>query len=812
MTDRPGPASIATLEPFLELRDALTAERLDDGGPAVCAALTAALDEGLRALFADVGSEGFSVVAVGGYGRSEMCLHSDVDIMLLHDGRLPQSAVQQMLYPLWDAKFSVGHAVRSVREAVDAAHDRLETLTALLDGRTVAGPGHLLDDLHDALAGRLRRNKLDPVRALADIERDRVEAEAFPLLEADIKEGRGGLRSLQAMWWVHRSAKLAGREAPAVVSDEWARATLLAVRNALHASAGKGENRFRFDLRIDVARWLGTGPEQSAADLQDARRKVDDAASSFWAEAGPRRRSRLRRRHPKSLDASALAVAAAAAQRPTPVLTNDEVEVIRADPGPIWDEADRNSLFGLLRSGRRGWAVFRALDRIGWTDRFLAELSHVRSRPQHVPFHLHTVDGHLWRTVAELGDIISPEAESKEPWAPEVTAELGSHDEVLLAGLLHDVGKGLPGDHSEAGAEVARLLCGRIGLDAEAVGDVVATVRNHLLLSDTATRRDIDDPSVIGRVADQVGDLRRLRMLYLVSIADARATGPAMWTDWKASLVRGVFARVAAELQRREEETGPSVHRQRRLAELEAAAVPELARAEVRAHVRAMPGEYLDAFEPGEILDHLRLLTSPPGPGEVRVESNAAEALPTVTVVAADRPGLLAAVSGVFAVHNVSILGARLFTRTDGTAVDVFQVEDGLGRKIDESVWKDVAVEVAAVMRGEHDLTPHLAAKSRAYDLPATGTIPVRVEVDPSAAASDTVIEVHCLDHVGRLHTIARTLHDVGLDVRIAKIETRGDEVVDTFYVREADGTPLAGEERRDEVRHALEAALTSSR
>ncbi len=718
--------------PYVELRERLAAERIGAGGRAVCEALTSVMDAWLAGLAAGV--DGIAVVAVGGYGRGELCLRSDIDVMLLHGGRLPADAVQRTLYPLWDANLAVGHSVRTVKEALGAARDDPVTLAALLDSRLVAGEQAPFDEFLRKLGDRLRRGKLDILPALLRAGADRREAEPFPVQDVDVKEGRGGLRALQALHWEARAATLAGGTAPEPdPALEAAGEVLLATRNALHATAGRAENRFVFGLRPGAARWLGLDVVEAARRLYLAVREVDRAASA---------------------------------------------------PPPADDGA---GLVDLARRGAAGWEAFEARRVAGWVDRELPEWRHVVAAPQQVPFHAHPVDAHLWRAAAELESITRPG--SDETWANEVAADLGRIDEALLAALLHDIGKGRGGDHSVEGEALARSACLRLGLAPEPADRIARAVRLHLLLPDTATRRNLDDPVVVSQVADAVGDLDLLRLLFLLAVADARATGPGMWTEWKAALVRTLFARTAAELARRDTETGPTTDRSRRLAELEVAALPRFDRALVRAHLRGMPAEYADAFGVAQLLDHLALLADPPAAGEVRLAAEPHGPFWGVTVVGRDRPGLLAAVAGVFTLHNVSVLDARLFTRSDGLVLDTFRVEDALGRGI-AADWDRMAGDVGAALAGDLDLDGSVAAKARAYRRRGPAA-PVRVEHHRDASGVDTVLEVHCGDEVGRLYRIGHALHELSLDVRLAKIDTRGGEVVDVFYVRRPDGKPV---------------------
>jgi [protein-PII] uridylyltransferase len=831
--DRPaGP-----LAPYLNLRSRLLVQRLGDGGIDVCHVLSEAMDACLVRLAAPLEGEQFTVVAVGGYGRSELCLYSDIDLMLLHGGRVPQRAIESILYPLWDAGLKVGHAVRSSREAIAAASDSIATLTALLDARAVAGDEDLLHGLLDGLGARLRHGRMPFRGPLAAAERARRAAEPYQLLDADLKNGRGGLRSLQSVHWERRRQQLVdpGRSAQPSREELSARATLLAMRNAVHSAAGRAYERCAFELRPAAAAWLGLEPRQAGRRLYAALRDVDLRAARCWSldeDAGSTTQGRRmllvagslprflsQRRRPggagqpaadTTASASPLVIAARALDRGHGrlVLTQKEEEVIRSGGVAGWEPAERAALLRLLSWGRSGWAAFKALESLGWVGRVLPEWRHVVAAPQDAPFHLHPVDVHLWRTVIELQAIAA--ADSDEPWCHEVALEMGSIDEALLAGLLHDIGKGWPGDHSETGAAATAALLRRAGFGPATTARVSAAVRQHLILANTAMRRDIDDPFVIASIADRAGDLQTLRMLYLVTVADARATGPSVWSPWKASLVRSLFARAARELERR---SGLALHSEAEeelLDAMSAASEAVIDRSLIAEHLQAMPRGYAAAFPLPDLLRHLDAMTPPPAADQAVLDVRPAGPASNVVVVAEDRPGLLATVSGVLALHNISVLDGRFYTRADGIALDVFHVDDALGSTIEEPRWTRVRRDLLQALRGELPLEELLREKAFAYrrSTPSGAKVDVVVGSEPSEHSG--VVEVHCGDRVGLLHQIARCLFDLGLDIRVAKVDTRGNEVVDTFYVRGPGGDPAPEPRRLAELAQELRARLQS--
>jgi [protein-PII] uridylyltransferase len=825
---------------YLALRAELV-ERggMADAGAALCRRLTAALDADLASLLPRDGGR-LALVAVGGYGRGELCLYSDVDLMLLHTGSVPARAVEQTFYPLWDAGLKVGHAVRSVREAVQAAREQFETLTALLDARLLAGDDDLFGELRHALGELLRRGRIDLTGELAARERVRRQAEPYLLQELNIKDGRGGLRALQSMHWERRAAEIRAltprpplpsrrergshdqpRSSSTPLSRRGGRGaggeghldSLLATRNALHAISGKAFDVYAHDLHQAIADWLQVDAAAWSQRLYQAAYEIDRAVWGHWQQvathtAEPARRlwnipAFLTRRtnpdaapssvpspQPSFYAGSVLTMAARAAALPNgPAFDATQSASIQAAMGPMWTAEDREGFLALLRAGGRGREVFDALDALGWAERALPEWAHVRGLPQYAPFHLHPVDTHLWRTVEEM--LAIAQRDSPEPPLAGVASGLDSMDDALLAALLHDIGKGWPGDHAVSGAQAARAFCRRARFGPRTAATVSRAIEHHLLLPNVATRRDLDDPAVINDVADAVGDQRTLRVLYLLSVADARATGPAVWSPWKGTLLRSLYERTDDELRRREHAVRPP-QPPFDPAPVIAAVRAVAGESVVRQHLASMPAGYTDTWTVDEIAQHVRLMWPAPSGAEVRLEVAHGGPADDLTLALEDRPGLLAITSGVLALHNISVLGGRFSTRSDGVALQALHVVDALGQGIDETRWQRVRNDIPRALRAELDLETALREKMHDYrrHRPARRRITPRVVVDARTSSRATLVEVHAEDRVGLLHAITRALFDLGLDIHVAKVDTLGREVVDVFYVRDLAGHP----------------------
>jgi [protein-PII] uridylyltransferase len=752
---------------------------------------------------------GLALVAVGGYGRGEMSPHSDVDLLCLVPPRsgVTPATLRGLLYPLWDAGFQVGHALRSPAEAVDQAGKDLDAATALLSARLVAGDPQPFEELLDRRRRWLDRSRRTLVRSIvgATEARHRVRDRAGWSLAPDLKDDAGALRDLHALGWLE-----------AVTGDpvegmEAERSVLLAAREALHAQSKRKLDRLRIDLQPAVAAALGYEGEEAADALMQlvhstaravehrTRRTLDELSGR-----GPRRSGAARDAAPGvrledgtlSLTGTptvarcmALLAARAELDKPLSARALDVLgETFRRAPSDRWDEDTRAAFVRLLR-GPRASAALELLDHAGAWEVLLPEWLGIRGRAQHDPYHRYTVDGHSFVAVDAV-----QRALADDELARAAAEGAGSLDALLVATLLHDVGKGSGEDHSVAGERLARSAATRMGFDAASVEEVAALVRWHLLLVDTATRRDLDDGAVVEEVAARAGTPRLLRLLCVLTVADATATGPEGWTPWKASLVQELFRKALVAL-----ETGELPARSDVSARAHEVIAFEPALAGRAEDVLAtLPPSYLDSANVAEIADDMRLLLRRPGPGDVaaRIESGTEEGTDVLTVCVADRPGALARTAGVLAMNLVTVLSARAYSTTDGLALQRFTV------RAPEPARLEAAREgLGAAFAGHVALEARLTRK--ALDYRPAGEIVPDVRIVDDASAHSTVVEVRAADALGLLYAIAAGLGDLDLDIHVAKIDTLGARVVDTFYVRDARGHKL-GPEQAAEVAPAI--------
>ncbi|MBJ6635015.1 [protein-PII] uridylyltransferase [Streptomyces sp. I5] len=784
-------------------------------GPPRRSALAGLTDEWLAGLFAAgaPAARGVSLVAVGGYGRAELSPRSDLDLLLLHDGSDPGTVsklADRLWYPVWDLGLALDHSVRTPTEARRTAGEDLKVQLGLLDARHVAGDLGLTTALRTTVLADWRNQAPKRLPALRELceERAARQGELQYLLEPDLKEARGGLRDATALRAVAASWLA---DAPREGLAE-ARSRLLDVRDALHLTTGRATDRLALQEQDQVAAELGLlDADALLRQVYEAARVIAYAGDVTWREVGrvlrsrsvrPRLRKLARERsdflrravvgdgralgggpapersplaegvveqdgevvlaraaRPDRDPVLPLRAAAAAAQAGLPLNLHAVRRMAagaRALPSP-WPAEARQQLLTLLGSGRPTVDVWEALEAEGLISLLLPDWDRVRCRPQRNAVHLWTVDRHLIETAVR---------------ASAFTRRVSRPDLLLIAALLHDIGKGWPGDHSVAGEVIARDVAARIGFDADDVTVIATLVRHHLLLVETATRRDLDDPATVRSVAEAVGSPGTLELLHALTEADALATGPAAWSSWRAALVADLVKRVAAVLAGQApsdpEEAAPTAQHERLALEAVATGAPVLS---------------------------LRAQTEPPAEPSGDPEPLGVELL----IAVPDQAGVLPAVAGVLAMHRLTVRTAEL------RSLDLPDGVDGSVLLLDWRVAAEygslpqaarLRADLVRALDGSLDIAGRLAERDAAYPRRrGVAAPPPRVTVAPAASRHATVIEVRAQDAPGLLFRIGRALEDTAVRVRSAHVSTLGANAVDVFYVTQEQGVPLPGEE-----------------
>ena len=750
-------------------------------GMVFCRAYSRRADEWLQQLFTErLGDrKGISLVATGGYGRGALSPQSDLDVMLLHAGWNEsdlEEAAQALWFPVWDAKIALGHSVRTVAQSIELASNDLETATSLLSMRRLAGDAELVDDLAEQSGRNWRRGRRKWLPQIVDDSRarERANGEVAYLLEPDLKASSGGLRDINAVQWI----EAAGIELLAQEQRDLRAANdvLLAARVELHRSAARKGDVLLLEEQDAVADALGIeDADVMMSQVAAAARTVTWIAEDVFSRArNDLRRLNFRAGKPKpvadnvvlvdgtaSIAAGAkietdqgllLRLAVAAAENEAR-LDRDALDAL-VDRGPDivtpWQPEVRDLFVKLLLTGHRAIHVVEALDHVGLFTRLLPEWEPNRSKVQRNQYHRFTVDRHL----LEASSIAS-----------ELVDQVDRPDLLVVGALLHDIGKGYPGDHTDVGVELIDTIATYMGFSPDDVDTLKRLCEHHLLLPDVATRRDIEDPGTIAVVAEQVRTSSFLHLLAALTESDSIATGPSAWTRNKAHLT--------AELTRLTDQWLASG-----------------GEAEVD---RTFPDD-----------EQLTLLRSTDhtvvGQGD------------TLQVVTTDRPGLFSRVAGALALSNLNIVGAQ--SHMDGPKVlEWFQVVDAN----DEDApidWSAATALVEELMGSDEDLTPRFAAREasilhRRVQAPMS-IESVRVDFDNEMSPDATVVEVAGPDHLGLLYELSSTIAASQLDIQKVRVQTVGGDVVDVFYVTTLDGNQLSDPEAQEALRTKLLAALRS--
>jgi [protein-PII] uridylyltransferase len=762
----------------------------DLAGHALARRLSQQVDSWFESLAGELPA-GWALAATGGYSRGVLCPGSDIDIMLLHPQRAAaphvQAIAESLWYPMWDAGLKLGPSVHTPKSAGQLAADDLDTATTLLGIRCLAGDSTVVLDVRQAAIEQWRKKPFGWLQRLQVTARDRWArfGDVASLLEPDLKDGRGGLRDHDSIRWalmVDRPEVYAALETP---FEDLAGAAdlLLAARCELHRATGRTSNTLLLQDQDRVAASMGFADADALMEnISSSAHAIEWATERFW-----RRVDRLIRSggRPPSKAAVPLehgvVVVDGEAQIAPDADVDDQSYILRfaataahagrplggrslralasrgAPPGEPWTERTYRAFVSLLGSGAAVVPTVEALERYDLFSRYLPEWRSVRSKPQRNAFHTFTVDRHLLQTVANANAFVR---------------DVARPDLLLVGALLHDIGKGYPGDHTEVGVQLIGSIGERMGLPPEDIDIISALIEHHLLLPETATRRDLSDPRTASNVATAVGNQLRLDLLRALTEADSLATGPAAWSGWKASLM--------AELV----EVTSAVFRGGAPA---AEAAPTSAWAdELATQVRTLEGVHLQHLVDGEF--HL-----------LRIASR-------------DRSGLFAHIAGVLTLHGQDVVGASAVTGSDGTAVDEFRIMGAAGVTPN---WAKIEHDLRAALSGDLDIDGRLEQRLRNQGRGrgrAMAAAAPRLEILISNEASDstTMIDVRAPDAPAVLYRLSHALTELDFDIRSAKVATLGHEVVDVFYVqtrKSPAGKLPTGDFSR--VRDTLRAALT---
>jgi [protein-PII] uridylyltransferase len=772
-------------------------------------------------------AEKLALIAVGGYGRGVLAPFSDLDLVFLRPWKTTartETVAEFMLYVLWDLGLKVGSSARSVEEALSLARTDMTIRTALLEARPLAGDAALAENFLWRFRGMVTNADPRPFIAAKMDERESRHAKAGAVryrVEPNIKDGKGGLRDLNTLFWIARSL---APESPlgARVLDELLTARerrtfeeafdfLWRVRCHLHLAAGRAEEKLTFDLQPEVARrmgWRGRGDEPAVERFMRryflVARDVGALTRAMSATLEARQQkntlslSRLIPGRKRNLGVPGFIEEGGRLSVTGPeVFADDPVKLLTlfvvADqhdldlhphafsavtrslslvtPSLRREPRATAALLHVLAHGQRPYRVLTIMNEAGLLGRFLPEWGRIVGQTQFNMYHAYTVDEHTLQAIGILNDIHRGKLKDDHPLATEVIHLIADPEALMLAMLLHDVGKGGERGQLEDGAIAARRACERLGIEPRRIEIVVWLVRHHLALSDYAQKRDISDPATVQAFAEIVGDPERLRMLLVLTVADIRAVGPGVWNSWKGQLMRSLYSRVEALFRGEDLETADPLAEH---ADLVARALARGAAVEARA-------------------------------GAVGWIEHTTE----IALAARDRPGLFADLAAVLAAAGADVTGARVATAADGTVLDIFQVQDGADQPYGQAEPRRLTSLIAALEAAARGETP-VPPPAMPAPSPRRAVFDVRpvVMIDNAASADATVIEVSGADRPGLLAELSRTLSDHDLSIRSAHVAGFGERAVDSFYVTDRKGRKLRSDGLLDEVHAALEAVL----
>jgi [protein-PII] uridylyltransferase len=793
-----------------------------------------------------------ALVALGGYGRRELYPFSDVDLLLLHDWKAKkfmQKVAESILYPLWDANFDVGHSVRSVKDAVAFAKNDFIFQVSLLDARLLAGNRLLFDKLllryrKKVLDGR-RHEFVRTMDKLRNQRREKYGDHAY-LLEPHIKEGKGGMRDIQAMLWTAKAIfgldGLAEMEESGMLAsqerhDFEASWNMLAkIRNRLHYISRRHNDQLIFEYQEEMAAAFGYedtagmlavehfmrhvyGHLQTIAVVTDLFfEHVHEVLGLIGREKGVRelengiveqsRTVRLAVPEAELVERPHLLMRVFLQAARTGLPVHHRARQLITRNLHLVDENFRTSkrmvkiFLEILMQGKGTMALLETMLEVGLLPTYIPEFGGVESLAQHDLYHIYTVDRHQLQTVAELDQLKNTDSD--------LFASLALPHLLYLAALLHDIGKGHHTDHSVLGAEMIELVGERLGLDPDERQCLSFLVRYHLFLPENALRRDLEDQEFIQQTADLIGDMERLTMLYLLTIADSKATGPSAWSSWKATLLADLFLKVKSCLEAGCTTAADELDEDQGIDWLREQVANQLDPGEqIAMEIVQLPADYLMSFTPEMVVHHLRMHRDKSAllKKKVLLYPEKRHGSWSVLMMSADRRGLLAQLCGVLALHNLSVLAAQIFTWPDNTVVDVLDIVPVADSGFDEQDWPALEEDLNLAVNSRLNVGLQLHKK-----MESIGNRPKRqvqqldkkVIIENESSRRFTVIEVYGGDRPGTLYQLTQTLSDFSLNIHRARIATEVEQLIDIFYVSDAGGGKVTDLQLQDEIRETL--------
>ncbi|ACH38891.1 nitrogen regulatory protein P-II uridylyltransferase, GlnD [Citrifermentans bemidjiense Bem] len=802
-----------------------------------------------------------ALVAVGGYGRRELNPYSDLDLMFLYSGKeskVVEEAANRLLYFLWDLRLDVGYSVRTLSDCVEMAGGDLTVKTALLDARLLTGSEQLYNDLKKLMVTQVLSKRSDSfISAKLDELKKRREkyGSSVYILEPNIKEGEGCLRDLHTAMWVAKIKYKVDEPRELVIKGVLSEEELglyysslnylWRIRNELHYLAGRKNDQLTFDAQTSIARFFGyedsgktLAVEQFMQDFYLHANRVEHFSSLLITKCTQRDEGKRKilgyfTRRPVGdgcyvvkgelvvPDESVIAKEPVRlmrifehAQKQGVTLALGTKRLVRDNLDLVNDKFRRSkeagtSFVNILQSEKGLAETLQQMHHLGFLNRFIPEFERIYCKVQHDAYHIYTVDTHTLFAVEEIVKLCRGDHADTLPLLTQLAREVDKRWLLILAVMLHDIGKGGGGGHAEIGAELSKTIARRLGLTREDTERLQFLVRHHLLLAHIAQRRDLHDERMIIQFARQMEKSENLKMLYLLTYADIKAVGPEVWTEWKALLLQELYDKAFRVLERGDfklEASGDRVRRVKKTVfELLADDYPGQL---VKDELQALSTRHLLSYSPEIIAAHVRtLLRLPKEQMVVQLAHEVDKGYTNCTVCTYDIPGLFSMITGVVAANGMNILGAQIHTNTNEKVLDILQVGSPQGFVItEESRWTRFQNDLRQVLEGKVKVSALVAKRHRPSILSekAKPTVPARVEIDNEVSSDYTVIDIYAHDKIGLLYGITSTLTRLGLYIGVSKISTKVDQVADVFYVKDIFGQKIMNPGKLEEIRKEL--------
>ena len=850
---------------FLESRESLIQQGLKKhSGLFISRKYTGLIDRFIRSLVPMAGAwkqtdelreDRLALVALGGYGRGELCFGSDVDLLFIHRGRLSTAiteTVTRVLYPLWDAKLEIGHTVLTLQECIRLIKRDFRFQTSVMDARFLMGSKVFFQKFMAAFWSGIEREKRSLLNQLLIYQKKREEkfsGQAY-FVEPDVKEGLGGLRDFEFMAWITRIHFNLDRLSQIrrftsfshfdVNGLGYSKSYLLKIRNQLHLLAGRKEDRLLLPYQKDISRAFGYRDKASPSvpetlmrrvylhinriryAHEDFQEKMLDILDPKSSKSTPRQLSpefRLRRGH----------------------LVLEEDTLLQRDP--LWilrafSEANQNGLFlgsdliqdaknSLAAEGKRLTEISGAKElflslfyrpsnpkllrlalEVGLISQFIPEFKKIRNLPKLSLYHEETVDLHSLKTLKVLDDISNGFYDKRWPLFRIIFKELRQPRFLFLAGLLHDIGKGYRGDHPVKGGKLIRGILRRLGLTGEALKIIPFLVEHHLLLADISQRRDLNEERTSIEIAQTLENEENLKLLFLLTIADSIATGPMTRSDWKISLLIELYLKCRHILMRG---TLASPDITKRLAErkkrLEKLLRPHASKKDIQSLVDQISPRYFLNTPLETMSHHFRLAL---GMGDKKLDwvLQKVEDISVTKVILCtyDSPGLFSKMVGIFALNNIEVLSAYVFTLKNGLAFDIYEVTNPLDPLREKEQWKKIYEDIISALEEKFPIDTLMNRKGQSM-LGSTGYYgPAIRKTEVNNGVSDffTGIEVSSDARVGLLYELAKKIASLGLDIRFAKVNREKERMYGVFYVRDSDGQKVQDEDEIKKIEDGI--------